>query len=242
MPSDATHSPRLRIWAARLHPLWKSLPIQDISCSALREQHRASITPNKGIKIKSSSLNSRHKQAPAKESHSVPFLPPPLEQTPLTSSYARGICAHREALKTLGGFQAFFSFPPPEAKRSVSAKVLSALLSGHFEQTNRSVCPPTFLMPLGKGAKALAKCLYKAKKKRGEEGWVLCSHEITASSVSSSGSQILTQHREVLPAQRQQFRRPTTLSKKHDIKTNHRPPPRHGKMYSLAFRPSVPVA
>lgn len=162
MSTDAMYTPRLSIQEARLHPLLKSVSIHEISCNALRElsvQCRVSIRPTNRIKMKSILLNFiRHKQAPTKESHSVPFLPP-WTHTSDTLVRDGNSCTPGGMLEILGVIQAFFSLPPPEAQRTVSAKILSLLLSGNFKQTNCSMCPTTFLMPFGKRTKALQKCL-----------------------------------------------------------------------------------
>lgn len=66
----------------------------------LKERLRCSAEPVSDppteLKLNPPCKNSiRHKQAPAKDSHWVPF--PPLEQKPLTPSYVTGILTHREA-------------------------------------------------------------------------------------------------------------------------------------------------
>lgn len=119
----------------------------------------ASLKSTNRIKIKPRLLNSiRHKQAPAKESKSVPLLP--LEHTPLTPEYVRGILAHREACwKSWEHFRRSYSHHQRLGELLQLRRAFSFLLPGNFKQTNCSMCPTTFLMPLGKRAKALQKYL-----------------------------------------------------------------------------------
>lgn len=109
----------------------------------LKERLRCSAKPVSDppteLKLNPPCKNSiRHKQAPAKDSHWVPFLPP---RTETSDTLVRDRNSHTPGgtLEILGVFQAF-SHPPPEAQRTISAKVLSLLLSGNFRQI--AVCAP----------------------------------------------------------------------------------------------------
>lgn len=93
----------------------------------------------------------RHRQAPAKDIHRVPFTP--LRETSDTLERDRNSHTPRGTLEILGEFQAF-SHPPPEAQRTISGKVLSLLLSGNFWQTDCCMCPTTIfndIWKMGKG-------------------------------------------------------------------------------------------
>lgn len=134
--------------------------------------------PPTELKLNPACKNSiRHKKAPAKDIHWVPFLPP---QTKTSDTlYVTGILTYREARwKSWEYFR--HSHPPPEAQRTISAKVLSLLLSGNFRQTDCSMCPATFLMTFGICTKALQKCFVKASAELTQRtvvsNHVLCDH------------------------------------------------------------------
>lgn len=99
----------------------------------------------------------RHRHPPVKDIHWVPLLPPSKKTSDILvrdrNSHTLG-----GMLEILGVFQAF-SHPPPEAQRTLSAKVLSLPLSGNCRQIDCCMCPTTSLMTFGKCTKALQKCL-----------------------------------------------------------------------------------